>query len=109
MPSQLDEPNVYEVFAQFGGAGKQVQHVGSVRCADAALAWHAAKEVYTRREDCTVLWVAPRPAFLRSGPDDAITLANGSSRRYRAPKYPSGHRRARGRDAAVDHQDSEST
>ena len=108
MPSRLDEPNVYEVFAQFGGAGKQVQHVGSVRCADATLAWHAAKEAYTRREDCTVLWVAPRSAFLRSGPEDAITLGNGSSRRYRVPKYPSGHRRAR-RNAAVDLHDSEGT
>lgn len=89
--------DVFEVFAQVGGSGRPIQHVGSVRGADPQLAWQAAKEVYARREDCSLLWVAPRSAFVISGPEDSLVLRSGSSRRYRMPKYPSAHRRARAR------------
>ncbi len=95
MPRFQDESDVFEVFAQIGGSGRPIQHVGSVRGADPHLAWHAAKEIYTRREDCSVLWVAPRLAFLISEAEDLSVLSRGSSRRYRLPKYPSAHRRAR--------------
>lgn len=92
-----DDPRVYEVFVQVGGSSKPIQNVGSIRGADPVLAWHAAKEIYTRREDCTVLWVVPRTEILASEPADVVTLAHGSSRRYRLPGYPSGRRRARAR------------
>ena len=95
MPEHVDEPNVFEVFAQFGGSGKPVQYIGSVRGSDPVLAWHAAKEIYTRREDCTLLWVAPRSSFTVSVPEDALGLGRGSTRRYRVPNFPSSHRRAR--------------
>ncbi|MGK2956221.1 MAG: hypothetical protein ACSLFI_11205 [Solirubrobacterales bacterium] len=95
MPIQVDEHNVFEVFAQFGGSGKPVQYIGSVRGSDAVLAWQAAKEVYTRREDCTLLWVAPRSSFMVSAAEDALGLGRGSTRRYRVPNFPSAHRRAR--------------
>lgn len=90
-----DDPHAYEVFAQVGGPGKPIQNVGSVRGADPALAWQAAKEIYTRREDCSLLWVVPRTAIIAGEPGDALGLAHGSTRRYRLPGYPSGHRRAR--------------
>ena len=97
MPSIDDTPHVYDVFRQTGGSGKPIQYVGRVRGADPELAWQSAKEVFTRREDCTLLWVVPRSSVMRSGPEDEIVLKGGSTRRYRVPGYPSGHRRARNR------------
>lgn len=100
---QLDEdPHVYEVFVQVGGAGKPIQNVGSVRGSDPVLAWQAAKEIYTRREDCTLLWVVPRTAIVAGESGDGLGLARGSSRRYRLPGYPSAHRRARERAHEAD-------
>ena len=91
------DPNAYEVFVQVGGPGKPVQYVGSVRGADPILAWHAAKEVFTRREDCTQLWVVPRAAVMRGDAEDRIVLSKGSARRYRLPSYPNTRRRMRSR------------
>ncbi len=92
-----DDANAYEVFVQVGGSGKPLQYVGSVRGADPVLAWHAAKEVFTRREDCTQLWVVPRAAVIRSDAEDRIVLSKGSARRYRLASYPSTRRRMRSR------------
>lgn len=87
--------NIYEAFAQFG-SGKDIEHVGSVRAADAELAWHAAKEAYTRREKCSLLWVVPRTSILVSDPSDEEVLLSGWDRmEHRGPAYPSAHRRAR--------------
>jgi phenylacetate-CoA oxygenase PaaH subunit len=98
MPAQGDEPDVYEVFAQFG-VGKAVEHVGSVRAADAVLGWHAAKEAYTRRERCTALWVAPRSAMVMSTAQDAVALLAGDRNSWRLPSFPSARRRARAASA----------
>lgn len=99
----LDEDeHAYEVFVQVGGSGKPIQNVGSVRGADPALAWQAAKEIYTRREDCSLLWVVPRTAIVASEGHDVLGLRDGSSRRYRLPGYPSGHRRARAKALEAD-------
>ncbi len=92
-----DDPKAYEVFVQVGGSGKPLQYVGSVRGADPVLAWHAAKEVFTRREDCTQLWVVPRAAVIRGDAEDRIVLSKGSARRYRLASYPSTRRRMRSR------------
>lgn len=88
------DDNVYEVFAQFG-VGKTIEHVGTVRGTDPQLAWHAAKESYTRRERCTQLWVAPRTAFLMSDASDEKPLLAGARMDFRGPAYPGARRRAR--------------
>ena len=86
--------HVYEVFAQFG-VGKSIELVGTVRAADPELAWHAAKESYTRRERCTQLWVAPRSAFFVSDTNDGELLMAGRRMDFRGPAYPGSLRRAR--------------
>lgn len=86
--------HVYEVFAQFG-VGKDITLVGTVRATDPELAWHAAKESYTRRERCTQLWVAPRTAFLMSDASDKEVLLAGRRMDFRGPAYPGSLRRAR--------------
>jgi ring-1,2-phenylacetyl-CoA epoxidase subunit PaaB len=88
------DPHAYEVFLQLG-SGRPLQYVGSVRGGDSILAWQAAKEVYTRREGCTALWVVPRDSIERCGPDEEKLLAQGSARRYRTSALPSSRRRAR--------------
>jgi ring-1,2-phenylacetyl-CoA epoxidase subunit PaaB len=97
MPDQElnGDPTAYEVFARFGGWEKPLQHVGSVRGADPELAWHAAKEAYTRREKCLALWVVPRTCITMSTDDDQIPLTAGARMTYRLPAFPSAHRRAR--------------
>jgi phenylacetate-CoA oxygenase PaaH subunit len=94
MPPELDA--VYEVFLQIGGAGRPIQLVGSVRASDERLAWQSAKEIYTRRENCTALWVVPRSALFVGEGIDLELLREGTGRKFRIPGYPSAHRRDRG-------------
>jgi ring-1,2-phenylacetyl-CoA epoxidase subunit PaaB len=90
------ETDVYEVFAKFGDeANDAIRWVGSVRSGDPELAWHAAKEIYTRRERCTVLWVAQRSAMVMSGPEDKEILRSPDRLTYRLPTGPGRRRRAR--------------
>lgn len=93
------EDDTYEVFVRYGGQTEPIRWVGSVRAAEPALAWHAAKEIFTRREQCTVLWVAKRSAMVFSTADDLGALASGSRLGYRVPGFPIRHRRDRERTA----------
>ena len=87
---------VYEVFVQIGGVGRPIQLVGSVRASDKNLAWQTAKEIYTRRENCTALWVVPRESIFVGEEVDLTVLSEGTGRMFRVPGYPSAHRRERG-------------
>jgi 1,2-phenylacetyl-CoA epoxidase PaaB subunit len=90
------ETDVYDVFAKFGDdAAEPIRWVGSVRSGDPELAWHAAKEIYTRREYCTVLWVAQRSGMVVSGPEDEAILRTPDRLTYRLPTGPGRRRRAR--------------
>ena len=96
------DAHVYEVFARFGDDPQEpLRWLGSVRTGDPELAWHAAKEIYTRREDCTLLWVAQRSAMVVSEPSDAEALRSPSRLGYRVPAFPGRHRRARIKVAAA--------
>lgn len=95
------EAAVYEVFARFGGQAEPIHWVGNVRAGDPELAWYAAREVYTRREDCTQLWVAQRSAMVFSEPQDEELLRSSARTRYRLPGFPSRYRRERERAGAT--------
>lgn len=94
MQPELDA--IYEVFLQIGGPGRPVQLVGSVRASDEHLAWQSAKEIFTRRENCTALWVVPRESIFTGDDVDVQLLREGTGRSFRVPGFPSGHRRERG-------------
>lgn len=96
MSTQPELDAVYEVFLQIGGNGKPIQLAGSVRASDRELAWQSAKEIYTRREDCTVLWVVPRSYIYVGDETLSETLSRGTGREFRLPGFPSSHRRERG-------------
>lgn len=89
------EADVYEVFAGGAGQGDPIRWVGNVRAADPELAWQAAKEAFTRREDYGLLWIAQRAAMVFSGPEDRETLRSSARLSYRVPGFPGGHRRDR--------------
>ena len=99
---QGSDRDVYEVFARFGDdTSEPIRWLGSVRSGSAELAWHAAKEIYTRREDCTVLWVAQRAGMVTSGPEDAEVLRSPERLKYRTPGSVGRHRRARAQAGEV--------
>jgi phenylacetate-CoA oxygenase PaaH subunit len=58
----MDEPTVYEVFRREKENAPMV-HAGSVTAASPDLALIYAKEIYGRRGESSLLWVAPREAF----------------------------------------------
>lgn len=90
------EADVYDVFVRFGEDRTAPIHwVGSVRSGDPELAWLAAKEIYTRREDPSLLWVARCSEMVKSGPEDAEGLRSAARLGYRIPAFPGQHRRAR--------------
>jgi 1,2-phenylacetyl-CoA epoxidase PaaB subunit len=96
-----EERDVFDAFARFGDQTEPIRWVGSVRAADPELAWHAAKEIYTRREDCSLLWVAARSGMVFSGPEDSEALRTPQRLDYRVPGFPGRHRRDRDRVADV--------
>lgn len=101
MSLQPELDAVFEVFMQIGGNGKPIQLAGSVRASDSELAWQSAKEIYTRREDCTVLWVVPRSCIHVGDATLSETLSSGTGRQFRIPGFPSSHRRERGEVAEL--------
>ena len=56
------KPHVYEVFRR-EKEGAPMVHAGSVTAASPDLALIYAKEIYGRRGESSVLWIAPREAF----------------------------------------------
>lgn len=64
-------PHAYEVFAKVGKPLRPILHLGSVRAVDPEFAWIGAKEAFTRRDDCLLLWVIPRPLILMGSPAHA--------------------------------------
>jgi ring-1,2-phenylacetyl-CoA epoxidase subunit PaaB len=74
------EPAVYEVFRR-EKEGAPMVHAGSVAAASPDLALIYAREVYGRRGESSVLWVAPREAFQVL--DDADLLHPALPRTYR--------------------------
>lgn len=96
------DAGVFDVFAKFGtDPAEPIRWVGSVRSGDPELAWLAAKEIYTRREDCTVLWVAERTAMVVSEPGDVEILRSSDRLNYRLPPNPGRHRRDRLKEGPV--------
>lgn len=95
---QGDDEEAYEVFVQLGNKS-EIKWAGSVRAAEPILAWHAAKEIYTRRENCTVLWVAKRSSMVFSTTADADMLKSADRFDYRTPGFVGRHRRDRERAA----------
>ena len=78
---------LFEVFirSQHGVAHK---HVGSLHAPDPAIAMRNARDVYTRRNEGTSIWVVPSSAIVASDPAEKDELfAPAQNKIYRHPGF----------------------
>ena len=78
---------LWEVFIR-SRSGLAHRHVGSVHAADATMALHAARDVYTRRGEGLSIWVVPSTAITASDPaDKGMLFEPAESKIYRHPTF----------------------
>jgi ring-1,2-phenylacetyl-CoA epoxidase subunit PaaB len=85
----VNVPNtpLWEVFLRSRN-GLAHKHVGSLHAADATLALHAARDLYTRRGEGLSIWVVPSDAITASDPSDkAMLFEPTASKIYRHPTF----------------------
>jgi ring-1,2-phenylacetyl-CoA epoxidase subunit PaaB len=68
---------VWEVFVR-AKRGMSHTHVGSVHAADAGLALHHARDLFTRRGEGVSVWVVTADAVVASDPNDRAALFESS-------------------------------
>jgi ring-1,2-phenylacetyl-CoA epoxidase subunit PaaB len=78
---------LWEVFVQ-SKPGLPHKHSGSVHAADAEMALQNARDLYTRRNEGTSIWVVPANEIVASNPDDAESFFDPSNDKiYRHPTF----------------------
>jgi ring-1,2-phenylacetyl-CoA epoxidase subunit PaaB len=78
---------LYEVFLR-GRRGLNHVHVGSLHAPDADMAVHAARDLYTRRNEGVSIWVVRSVDVTASDPDEKASLfAPSSDKAYRHPTF----------------------
>ena len=83
----LKEWPLWEVFIR-SRQGLSHRHVGSLHAADAEMALSHARDVYTRRQEGTSIWVVPASAIAASSPGEKDILFDPSDDKvYRHPTF----------------------
>ena len=78
---------LWEVFIR-SQHGLAHRHVGSLHAPDAAMAINNARDVYTRRNEGTSIWVVKAVDITASDPDDKQALFDpAQSKIYRHPTF----------------------
>jgi ring-1,2-phenylacetyl-CoA epoxidase subunit PaaB len=78
---------LYEVFVR-GKRGLNHVHVGSLHAPDAEMAVHAARDLYTRRNEGVSIWVVRSADITASSPDEKDPLfAPSGDKVYRHPTF----------------------
>ena len=78
---------LWEVFVQ-KKAGQPFVHCGSLRAFDKEMALENARDLYTRRNEGSALWVVPANAIVASSPEDAGSFFEPSNDKvYRHPTF----------------------
>jgi ring-1,2-phenylacetyl-CoA epoxidase subunit PaaB len=78
---------LYEVFVR-GKRGLNHVHVGSLHAPDAEMAVHAARDLYTRRNEGVSIWVVRAADITASSPDEKDPLfAPSGDKVYRHPTF----------------------
>jgi ring-1,2-phenylacetyl-CoA epoxidase subunit PaaB len=92
-PVSADKWTLYEVFVR-SRRGLSHNHVGSLHAADAIMALHNARDVYTRRQEGVSIWVIPSTDITASSPDEKDQYFEPAADKiYRHPTFydvPSG-------------------
>jgi ring-1,2-phenylacetyl-CoA epoxidase subunit PaaB len=78
---------LYEVFLR-GKRGLNHVHVGSLHAADAQMALHHARDLYTRRNEGVSIWVVLSTSITASSPDEKDPFfAPSGDKVYRHPTF----------------------
>ena len=78
---------LWEVFVR-PRRGLSHVHVGSVHADDAELALRNARDVFTRREEGTSIWVVPSAEVVASSPDEKDAFFDpAGDKPYRHPTF----------------------
>ena len=78
---------LWEVFVR-SKAGLDHKHCGSLHAADAAMAMQMARDVYTRRQEGTSIWVVCSAHIVASDPGDKDMLFDPAQGKvYRHPSF----------------------
>src|SRR5947208_14702624 len=78
---------LYEVFLR-GKRGLNHVHVGSLHAADAEMALHHARDLYTRRNEGVSIWVVRASDITASSPDEKDPFfAPAADKVYRHPTF----------------------
>lgn len=79
--------DIWEVFVQ-SKPGLPHKHAGSVHATDKEMALQNARDMYTRRNEGTCIWVVPLDAIVSSLPDDSGSFFDPSDdKAYRHPTH----------------------
>ena len=79
--------DLYEVFLR-GKRGLNHVHVGSLHAADADMALHHARDLYTRRNEGVSIWVVAAGDITASSPDEKDPFfAPSGDKVYRHPTF----------------------
>jgi ring-1,2-phenylacetyl-CoA epoxidase subunit PaaB len=86
-PSPRRDWPLYEVFVR-GKRGLNHVHVGSLHAPDDQMALHAARDVYTRRNEGVSIWVVRAADVVASSPDEKDPMfAPSGDKVYRHPTF----------------------
>jgi ring-1,2-phenylacetyl-CoA epoxidase subunit PaaB len=85
--SKDSQGKVWEVFVQ-SKPGLPHKHAGSVRATDKEMALQNARDLYTRRNEGTSIWVVPFEHIVASMPEDSGSFFDPSNdKAYRTPLH----------------------
>lgn len=78
---------LWEVFVQ-NKTGQPYYHAGSVHAFDKEMAIENARDLYTRRDQTSGLWVAPSSAFISVAPNESAAFFDPNTDKiYRHPTF----------------------
>ena len=81
------ELTIWEVFIQ-PKTGAHFQHMGSVHASDKEMALQNARELYTRRQEGTCIWVVKAEDIISSNPEDSDSFFDPANDKiYRYPTF----------------------
>ena len=90
------EMSPWEVFIQ-SKIGAHFQHVGSVHAVDKEMALQNARELYTRRQEGTCIWVVKADHIVSSNPEDEDSFFDpANDKAYRYPTFFKVSKKAEG-------------
>jgi ring-1,2-phenylacetyl-CoA epoxidase subunit PaaB len=78
---------LWEVFVR-SRRGLSHNHAGSLHAADAEMALHSARDLFTRRQEGVSIWVVPSHTITASSPDERDAFFDpAADKAYRHPTF----------------------